>query len=91
MHGIVKEISLVILITNSESFKFKTSIRGSTPNDNDEKEVEIAAPLKHLSNFWRTLKMSLINYEVDLNLTWSENCVITDMTTQATHGNNLEI
>ena len=35
--------------------------------------------------------MSLINYEVDLNLTWSENCVITDVTTQAAHGNNLEI
>ena len=33
-------------------------------------------PLKYLSNFWRTLEMLLINYEVGLILTWSENCVI---------------
>ena len=34
-------------------------------------------PLKHLSNFWRTLEMSLINCEVELILTWSAGCVIT--------------
>ena len=33
-------------------------------------------PLKYLSNFWRTLEMHLINCEVELILTWSENCVI---------------
>ena len=33
-------------------------------------------PLKYLSNFWRTLEMPLINCEVELILTWSENCVI---------------
>ena len=32
--------------------------------------------LKYLSNFWRTLEMLLINCEVGLILTWSENCVI---------------
>ena len=35
-------------------------------------------PLKHLSNFWRTLEMPLINCEVNLILTWSSTCVITD-------------
>ena len=35
-------------------------------------------PLKYLSNFWRTLEMSLINGEVNLILTWSSTCVITD-------------
>ena len=41
--------------------------------------------LKYLSNFWRTLEMSLINCEVGLILTWSENCVIiyTDVANQA--------
>ena len=34
-------------------------------------------PLKHPSNFWRTLEVSLINCEVCLTLTWSESCVIT--------------
>ena len=35
-------------------------------------------PLKYLSNFWRTLEMSLINCEVNLILTWSSACVVTD-------------
>ena len=34
--------------------------------------------LKYLSNFWRTLEMPLINCEVNLILTWSSTCVITD-------------
>ena len=33
-------------------------------------------PLKYLSNFWRTLKMPLINCEVNLILTRSADCVI---------------
>ena len=37
-------------------------------------------PLKYLSNFWRTLEMPLINCEVNLILTWSSTCVITNFT-----------
>ena len=44
-----------------------------------KKEVEIVVPFKYLSNFWRTLSMPLINCEVSLTLTWSENCVITSI------------
>ena len=33
-------------------------------------------PLKYLSKFWRTLEMPLINGEVELILTWSENCIV---------------
>ena len=32
-------------------------------------------PLKHLSKFWRTLEMPLINCEVELILNWSADCV----------------
>ena len=39
-------------------------------------------PLKYLSNFWRTLDMPLINYEINLILTWSEHCVITSKATR---------
>ena len=42
----------------------------------EKKEVEIAIPLKYLSNFWKTLNMPLINWELSLILTWSINCVI---------------
>ena len=37
-------------------------------------------PLKYLSNFWRTLEILLINCEVNLILTWSSTCVITNST-----------
>ena len=43
------------------------------------KKVEIVVPLKYLSNFWRSLEITLINFEVYLTLTWSENCVITSL------------
>ena len=35
-------------------------------------------PLKYLGNFWRNLDVPLINCEVNLILTWSSTCVITD-------------
>ena len=83
-------------IKNSASSKYKTSITGKTSNANQEngekteqsntktkKNLKIALILKHLSNFWRTLDMPLINCEVSLTLTCSENCVLTDIITQA--------
>ena len=44
------------------------------------KNVEIIVPLKYLSNFQRTLEIPLINCEVNLMLTWSKDCVITNST-----------
>ena len=65
-------------IEDSKSFKSKTKITGKTPNDDNEKDVEIMVPLKYLSNFWRTFEMLLINCEVNLIFTWSSTCVITE-------------
>ena len=65
---------------DSESFKSKIKITGKTPNNDNEKYVEIMVPLNYLSNFWRTLEMPLINCEVSLILTWSSKCVITNST-----------
>ena len=65
-------------IEDSKSFKSKVKITGKTPNNDNEKDVEIMVPLKYLSNFWRTLEMPLINCEVNLILTWSSTCVITN-------------
>ena len=97
------------LSSNSESFKYKTSITGNTYNvdekitDDDGNEVdnpkydankvgknetEVVIPLKHLSNFWRSLNIPLINCEVELILTWSKNCVLADMTTKGAEGDN---
>ena len=79
------------LSSNSESFKYKTSITGNTynigageegydANKVGKNETEVVIPLKHLSNFWRTLNIPLINCEIELILTWSKNCVLADMT-----------
>ena len=38
-------------------------------NKSGKKEVEIAFPLKYMSNFWRNLDIPLINCEVYLILT----------------------
>ena len=67
-------------LTDSESFKSKVKITGKTPAAGNTKDVEIIVPLKYLSNFWRTLEMPLINCEVNLILTWSKDCVITNST-----------
>ena len=69
-------------IKDSKSFDYKTSITGKLEGNNTEKEVEIVVPLKYLSNFWRTLNMPLINCEINLILTWSENCVLTSKATR---------
>ena len=61
-------------LADSESFKFKVKITKKTPAADNEKDVETMVPLKCLSNFWRTLEMPLIN----LILTWSSTCVITN-------------
>ena len=66
--------------TESESFKFKARITRSTPAAGNIKDVVIAVPLKFLSNFWRTLEMFLINCKINLVLTWSVNCIITNST-----------
>ena len=67
-------------ITNSASFKYKSSITGKAPANRDTKGAESAVPLRHLSNFWRSLDMMpLINCEISLTLTCSKNCVLTEM------------
>ena len=48
-------------IKDSRSFDYKTIIAGKLEVNNTENEVEIVVPLKHLSNFWRTLNIPLIN------------------------------
>ena len=101
------------LSTNSESFKYKTSITGNTynvdltiigdggnpiPNPNydankvGKNETEVVIPLKHLSNFWRSLNIPLINCEVELILTWFKNCVLIDkLTRDANYNENLVV
>ena len=45
---------------------------------------KIAVPLKYLSNFWRSLEMSLINCKVELSLKWYGNCILSSAGTATT-------
>ena len=79
-------------IKDSESFDYKTSITGKLENNEDELEdIKIVVPLKYLSNFFRSLKIALINCEIFLDLRWSKNCVLTSKATRnqiAAEGDN---
>ena len=77
------EGSINCSIKDSKFFNYKTSITGKLEGIIVEKnDVEIIVPLKYLSNFWRTIDIPLINCEVSLTLTWSENCVIRRIATR---------
>ena len=87
------------LSIDSESFKCKTSITGNNYNvgtsENNfdankisKNETENVIPRKHISNFWRTLYITLINCEIELIFTWSKNCVLADMTRRNAQRNN---
>ena len=71
------------LSSNYESFKYKTSITGNTYNVGDgeagydvervsKNKTEVVIPLKHLSNFRKSLNIPLINCKMELILTWSK-------------------
>ena len=63
-------------IIYSKYFDYKASITGKLASNDTEKEAEIVVPLKYLSNFWRTLGMPLINCEINLILTWTDNLLV---------------
>ena len=58
----------------TDSFNFKVKMTGQT-GDDGIKSVEIMVSLAYLSVFWRSLELPLINYKVNLILTWCTNCV----------------
>ena len=64
-------------------FKFKQKITSKTV-DGVAKDAEIMVPLKYLSNFYRNLEMPLINCEINLILTCSEKCVLSNNTKATT-------
>ena len=60
-HLNINQILLVILMQMEQTGK---------------KNVKIVVPLKYLSNFWRSLEMTLINFKVEFSLKWYENCTL---------------
>ena len=62
-------------------FKFKQQITGRTGNG-DTKDVEIMVQLKYLYNFWKTFKMSLPNFQINLQLERNEKCIVVAVTAE---------
>ena len=82
---IIRNINLTN--NNSLSFKYKSNLIGNTDADgaNRKKEgVKIVVPLKYLSNFWRSLEISLINCKDELSLEWYENWVLSNVYANST-------
>ena len=75
--------SITHSILNSESFDYKASFIGSVTHNNLTKnDVKIVVPLKHFSNFWKSLNIPLINCELQLILNWFKNCVLIKKSTR---------
>ena len=62
-------------IADSEPFNIKSRLANNTGN-NGIANVKVAKPSKYLSNSWKTLEMSLINFEISIDLTCSAIFVI---------------
>ena len=62
-------------IADSELFEFKLEFLSNT---NNASIINAKMPLKYLSNVWRTPEMPLINFEINLALVQSANCVTSE-------------
>ena len=62
---------------NAPTFKYKANLIGNTEKNATKKGVKLAVPLKHLSNFWRSLQLPLINCKIELSFKWIENSSLT--------------
>ena len=71
-----------LMADNSDSFKYKIKLKGNVTEVAGNAagvrrlNVKVVVPLKHLSNFFRSLEMPLINCKIKLNLTWKKECVL---------------
>ena len=74
----------------SKSFEYKTKIIGRIPADNNTLDVRIVVQLKYLINFWRFLDLPLINCEIELDLSWSKNCIISEISITTGIPDNLD-
>ena len=68
---------LLIFLVIVLRVNFKVNISGTTGADGT-KNVKIMVILKYLNNFWKIFEMPLIDCEINLMLTWSKNCIISN-------------
>ena len=83
---------LNVALDNSAFFKYKASILGKADvadgNDRSLKNIKLVAPMKYLSNFFRSLEMPLINCKTHLELNCKNICVMYGADAYAGGGND---
>ena len=82
-------------INNFKYFKYKAKLLGNkvtqsvqTGGNRILKNATIAVPIKYWINSWRSLRIPLINWKVELKLTWTKRCVLSVAGTDNANGNN---
>ena len=76
-----------LTINDASSFKYKAELIDDAVADRGNRKIEnvnIAVPLKYLSNFWRSLEMPLINCKIEFSLKWYEECILSSAGNAAT-------
>ena len=67
---------------NTPNLVYKSKLISGT-DDNNVNNVKLVVPLKYVSNFFRSLEMSLVNCKIDLELTWHKDCMISSVNAAA--------
>ena len=60
----------------SKYFEYKTKIIERTRDNNNKLNAKFVVPLKYLCSYWRFFDLHLIDCELELDLSWSKECVI---------------
>ena len=63
----------------SKYFEYETKITGNIQAVNNRLDGEVLVPLKYLSNFWRSLDLPLVKWEIELDLSLLRNCIISEI------------
>ena len=67
---------------------YKTKLIERTPNNSNILDAEVFVSLKYLGNYWRSPDFPLINFEIKLDLSWSNKCIISEVSMTPTIGGN---
>ena len=63
----------------NKSFEYKTKIIGSVAIPNNALDKEVFVTLSYLINIWRSLDWTIINCEIELDLSWLKNCIVSQI------------
>ena len=57
----------------------KKIIKGKKPVNNNTLNIKVVVSLKYLSMLWRSFDLPLINCEIENDLSWLEDCLISEI------------